>query len=415
MTWMRHLSSASGCPDDKGRVLTIKEVRTNLMNMVGVRSQWGEKNPWQEPSVMQPVAESQAQLPVRKPSDSFVRACIPLSDPEAREKYLLFTGGIRFGRLLEDFDTLAGLICYNHNKNPDLGDNQKSPYAFVTVLVDRIEKSSSSELALSAKNDIYAQGNVTWVGKSSMECSMFMQQEIDGKVHQFLSAKYLFAARNPLNNMAGIINPLDPQTPEEKAAFQLGEENKKKRQQEGTKSLLKTPPSEEERLIIHDIFLSTLDQQSGSLRVRLKPENTVWMEDTILKSLIICHPEQRNLYNKIFGGFLMRRAYELAWITASVYSKKRPGMCKVVDDILFKKPVEIGSLLFLSSQVVYSNGPDLQVHIHAEVVNPQEGTRETTNDFHFTFDTGVPDLPRVMPKTYAESMMYLVGKRHYES
>ncbi|GFS10267.1 acyl-coenzyme A thioesterase 9, mitochondrial [Elysia marginata] len=419
VTWTRCFSSSAcrGSVDNNNSndgLLTIKEVRTHLMNMVGVRSQWGQENAWQNPGVMQPVAESQSELPMRKPSDSLVRARIPLSDANAREKYLLHNGGIRFGRLLEDFDTLAGLICYQHNKNPNLGDEQKSPYAFVTVLVDRIEQ-SSSQLALSSKKDINARGNVTWVGKSSMECSMYMEQEIDGESHQFLSAKYLFAARNPLTQKAGVINPLEPQTPEEKAAFQLGEENKKKRQLEGSKSLLKAPPSKEERLIIHDMFLSTIDQKSGSLKVNIKPENTIWMEDTILKSLIICHPEQRNLYNKMFGGFLMRQAYELAWSNASIYSKKRPGMCKVVDDILFRKPVEIGSLLFLSSQVVYSSGPDLQVHVHAEVLNPQEDTRETTNDFHFTFDTGLADLPRVMPKTYAEAMMYLMGKRHYES
>ena len=33
MTWMRHLSSASGCPDDKGRVLTIKEGKTQCKNL----------------------------------------------------------------------------------------------------------------------------------------------------------------------------------------------------------------------------------------------------------------------------------------------------------------------------------------------------------------------------------------------
>lgn len=385
------------------------------MDMVNTRRKWGEeKDPWQSAGIVQPVAQSQSELPKRKPSDSFVRSRIPLSDQDSRDKYLLYNGGIRFGRLLEDFDTMAGLICYQHNKNPKYGDDQKSPYAFVTVLVDRIEQ-TALKLQLSSKKDIFIQGNVTWVGTSSMECSMVMEQEIDGQVQQFLSAKYLFAARNPLTNKAGIINPLDPQTQEEKAAFQLGEDSKKKRHLEGTQSLLKTPPSETERLIIHDLFLSTIDQRSGTLKVTVQPENTIWMEDTKLKSLIVCHPEQRNLYNKIFGGFLMRAAYELAWITATSYCKKAPLMCKVVDDILFKRPVEIGSLLFLSSQVIYSENQDVQVHVHAEVIYPQEGKRETTNDFHFTFDSGLPNLPQVMPKTYAEAMMYLMGKRHYQS
>ena len=43
------------------------------------------------------------------------------------------------------------------------------------------------------------------------------------------------------------------------------------------------------------------------------------MDDTILKNVIICFPEQRNLYDKIFGGFIMRQAYELAWTNVFVF------------------------------------------------------------------------------------------------
>ncbi|KAH9503390.1 Helicase SKI2W [Bulinus truncatus] len=240
-------------------------------------------------------------------------------------------------------------------------------------------------------------------------------QELDGEITKVITAKYLFVAVSSETNKPGVVNPLDPQTPEEKELFQLGEENRKRRQKEDMLSLLKSPPTEQERLIIHDLFLSTVDLNSGTFKVRVKPDNSIWMEDTIKKSLLICHPEQRNLYNKTFGGFLMRMAYELAWANASIYADKRPKMCKIVDDILFKRPVEIGSVLLLSSQVVYTKGPDLQVHVHAEVYNLDVGSQESTNDFHFTFDTGVPNLPQVIPKTYSEAMLYLVGKRHYES
>uniref|UniRef100_A0A0B6ZLN7 HotDog ACOT-type domain-containing protein n=1 Tax=Arion vulgaris TaxID=1028688 RepID=A0A0B6ZLN7_9EUPU len=394
------------------KVLTITEVRNTLMEMVGMRKQWGEITAGSQ-GVLQKVVDSQAGLPHRKPSDSFIRAVIPLSQLSCRDKYLFYNKGIRFGRLLEDFDTLAGFICYNHNKNPELGDDQKSPYVFVTALVDRIEYSQSP--ALSAYKDICMNGQVTWVGTSSMECTMHMEQEVEGVMQRIITAKYLFVARNPQTNKAGIANPLKPETPEEIAAFKLGEENRKRRQQEGDKSLLKTPPSEDERLIIHDLFLSTVDLKTGTMKIRVKPENTVWMEESKVKTLVICHPENRNLYNKIFGGFLMMKAYELAWANVSLYTKTRPGTCKCVDDIVFKQPVEVGSLLFFSSQIVYTNGSDIQVHVHAEVLDPEKGTRDTTNDFQFTFDTGLPNLPRIIPKTYAEAMLYLVGKRHYES
>ena len=47
------------------------------------------------------------------------------------------------------------------------------------------------------------------------------------------------------------------------------------------------------------------------------------MDESMLKTVRVCFPEQKNLYNKIFGGFLMRQAYELAWANACVYSKTR--------------------------------------------------------------------------------------------
>ena len=56
------------------------------------------------------------------------------------------------------------------------------------------------------------------------------------------------------------------------------------------------------------------------------------------------------MYNKIFGGFLMREAFELAWANTFVCIKSRPTVV-CMDDINFRKPVEVGSLLYLSSQV----------------------------------------------------------------
>lgn len=84
-------------------------------------------------------------------------------------------------------------------------------------------------------------------------------------------------------------------------------------------SLINKPPSEQERLIIHDQFLRTIDWSKMSFNSRTKPESAAWMSDTKLKNLIICHPENRNRFNKIFGGFLMRVAMELAWANCYVF------------------------------------------------------------------------------------------------
>ena len=59
------------------------------------------------------MAKSQDELPVRRMSDSYREAVIPLgSDPKVTEKYLNFYKGIRFGRILEDLDTFAGTVGF---------------------------------------------------------------------------------------------------------------------------------------------------------------------------------------------------------------------------------------------------------------------------------------------------------------
>ena len=55
------------------------------------------------------LAASQSELPVRTMADSYCEAKIPLStDMRLREKYVNFHNSVRFGRVLEDLDTMAG-------------------------------------------------------------------------------------------------------------------------------------------------------------------------------------------------------------------------------------------------------------------------------------------------------------------
>ncbi|ESO86416.1 hypothetical protein LOTGIDRAFT_195153 [Lottia gigantea] len=390
--------------------MTMVQARAMLMEMVGLNAEFSSsKEGIAEDSIFKNIPKKQDGLPVKSLQDSYREVYIPLgTDISLRSKYTNFYKGIRFGRLLEDLDTFAGVICYTHNRR---GEGLKSPLSTVTALVDRIELGDQKITALS---DIKLTGNVTWVGTSSMEVTMAVQQIVNDEWQKLMNARFLMVARNPLTGSSAAVNPLKPNTPEEEAIFQAGERNKIIRQRDAQISLLKTPPNEEETLLIHNQFQQTIDLKSSTFRIRVKPENSVWMESTILKNLFICHPENRNLYNKIFGGYIMRIAFELAWANAALYSKSRP-LVRIVDDIAFRKPVEIGSLLFLSSQVVYTEQSKMQVKVHAEVVVPESGSRETTNDFHFTFDSKCDDLPQVIPKTYAESMLYLDGKRHYES
>ena len=44
------------------------------------------------------------------------------------------------------------------------------------------------------------------------------------------------------------------------------------------------------------------------------------MRNTEHKSVHLMHSQERNRHGNIFGGYLMRLAYELAWGTAYLYA-----------------------------------------------------------------------------------------------
>lgn len=392
-------------------VPTIHNVRLGLQNLVAFDPNFGDSKA--KKAENQKIT-SQSDLKKESMNQSYAEAIIPLGDaPELRNKYGNFQKGVRFGRLLEDLDTMAVHISYLHNKsqNTEVNGHMVSPIVIVTAAVDQIK--ITENIAIMDRN-IKLSGFCSWVGRSSNEVTMKIEQENYEKNEwvPLLEAKFLMVARNVDNKGAGVMNPLDISNEKEQKIFNEGEANKKKRIEESKADLTIQPPNASESLAIHEMFKKTIDLKSGSLNLRHKPENTVWMADTKLKNVIICHPEQRNLYNKIFGGFLMRQAYELAWANACQFSKTTPRI-SIVDDITFKKPVFIGSLLFLNSQIVCTDANHMLIKVLAQAVDPKTNENEITNDFYFKFTVPTDtNLPQVIPKTYSEYMLNIDGKRH---
>lgn len=49
---------------------------------------------------------------------------------------------------------------------------------------------------------------------------------------------------------------------------------------------------------------------------------SVGPSSTVRSSLLLTMPQDRNIHGKVFGGFLMRQACELAWATGYAFSKE---------------------------------------------------------------------------------------------
>ncbi|XP_071514501.1 acyl-coenzyme A thioesterase 9, mitochondrial-like isoform X1 [Panulirus ornatus] len=387
----------------------IRDVIQNLKETVGAAKSFHQKQ--DRSSLLELLPASQDELPSRTMKDSWDCAIIPLgSDERLREKYVNFMGGVRIGRLLEDLDVFAVWLCYKHVQNPRQKEDMPSPYVIVTALMDRIDFHQG--VALQADQDIKLSGHVSWAGRSSMETVIAVEQYVDGLWKQVTQAVFVLVARDHLNQGSAIINPLVCETSEERKIYHAGEVNKLHRKLIQEESLFRVPPNETEKTLVHEVFMSMANPKELSFSSKITPKNSVWIEETKLKNLIICHPEHRNRFKKVYGGFIMRQAYELGWACAFTYSKQRPRVLHI-DDIMFRQPVEIGSLLYFNSQVVYTEGNRMQISTKASVVDARTASVNLTNIFHFTYEVDQP-VPTALPKTYHEAMLYLDGRRHYQ-
>ncbi|KAI8393482.1 HotDog domain-containing protein [Radiomyces spectabilis] len=372
-------------------------------------------------------------------SDSYLKEYLPFkTSPELLDEYVYADGRIRTGKLLEDLDALAGAIAYKHIDN---GDPDAPAVTVVTASVDRLDL-----FLPKAVENYKLSGMVTYAGNSSME--IFIKAEtvsdeetgdadtdyISATTEDFgmlgpntvLATRFTMVAIDSQTQKPVTVNPLKPTSPTEERLFDIAKANKKRKKRNAELSLTKQPPTPEERLTIHDIFLQysqysdvgddSFVTSTSSDEKQPLPDNLMWMRDTRIESNFLMQPQDRNIHNNIFGGYLMRRAFELAFSDASLFMRSRSPILLAMDEVIFRRPVHVGSLLNLKAGIVHAEGyphRSVQVRVVAEVVDIENGSRETTNIFYFTLAS--PDdkakLKRILPKTYAETMLWLDAKR----
>ncbi|GAV68391.1 hypothetical protein CFOL_v3_11894, partial [Cephalotus follicularis] len=121
----------------------------------------------------------------------------------------------------------------------------------------------------------------------------------------------------------------------------------------------------------------------------LADRDSILLRDTSLENSFLCQPQQRNMHGRIFGGFLMHPAFELAFSTAYVFAGLVP--CLEVDHVDFlRPPVDVGDFLRFKSCVLYTElenpvQPLINVEVVAHVTRPEVRSSKVSNTFYFTF------------------------------
>lgn len=372
------------------------------------------------------------QLKLQKPKRMMQSyASFPLrfrDEPEVLEGYISSWGGIRIGKVLEDLDSLAGEASYKHvlGSRPTESDHELNPIFIVTASVDRLDLLEH----LRADRNYRLNGMVIYVGSSSMEVLVTVEDVSDvedGKsesARAVLTGRFTMATRNAATGKAQSIPPLQIQNPAEEELFAQGQAHKQRKRFEAQTSLEKVPPTSDEATLLHQLWLAGEAKKSNVVKDdSLTKENTsVHIEDTQLASVSFMHPQQRNVHMKIFGGYLMRSAYELAYMNALTFANGKPVKFLSLDALSFHLPVSIGAILSLTSRITYTSGSTLDfnqsnsvgsVVVLAEVVDTKTGEKKRSNTFHFSFDFGL-ESKKVLPESYRDSIAFLEGKRRID-
>ncbi|KAH8428755.1 putative acyl-CoA thioester hydrolase [Aspergillus melleus] len=353
-------------------------------------------------------------LTPKKMSDSFYSAILPLAqDKWLLDSYLNASGHIRLGSLLMDLDALAGVIAYRHT-----GDSVTT----VTAAVDRI----TIEHPLMEICDLELSGQVTYAtGRSSMEVSLQVAkvpaQGQQAKPEDVLiTCAFTMVSLDPATKTPVSVAPLLVENAEERLLFKQGEENYQAKKSLRTKSLLQKAPGDEESDLIHSMWtkeMSYLNPENPAQR----PSNMIFMSDSVLKSAMIMQPQDRNRHNfMIFGGFLLKQSFELAFCCAASFSHARPNFISL-DPSTFENPVPVGSVLYLRATVAYteplerdgSKYTKVQVRVDSKVRDVEHGTKKSTGQFNYTFL--VEKDIQVMPKSYGEFMLWTDARRRSQN
>ena len=175
-------------------------------------------------------------------------------------------------------------------------------------------------------------------------------------------------------------------------------------------------------------------------RLSSKPENVIYMDKTKMHSTQIMQPQYRNRHSfMIFGGYLLKQTFELAFSCAAAFSHSRPTFLSL-DPSTFANPVPVGSVLYLTATVAYTYSPSaqgksrtpgfsgidspatesldevesshytrIQIRVDSRVRDTEHGATKPTGQFNYTFL--VEKDIRVMPRTYSEFMIWVDARR----
>jgi acyl-CoA hydrolase len=361
-----------------------------LSNMIAERKSMNMKKLHQDQSGIRPL------------ETSLVRTLPFESDPALQRRFMVLDEPIpantRFGLLLEVLDKVAEetALKYVNRFYPDA--------RVVTAAIDNILVRNNTDV----NRDIVFNARINHVGRSSLEVGIRVEQPGEPISH-IASCYFTMVARSGMGEDAVSVTlpPLEyaDEIEKERARKTLARREDYKRQQ----AVLLEPPSREEYQMLNGLHMAQeAPGFTGMLAGRL-----------VADSWEIMYPEQENVPKKIFGGYLIRRAFELSSICSELVAPDR-SIVVAVNRINFFQPVRMGDKLHYTSRVIYTDDSYVCVEAGIERISRDRTVKALSNSCLFTFvnvDRAMArrKVPTVYPTNYAEDTRYLAAHRSHQA
>jgi len=347
---------------------------------------------------MTTAAKLKEEAPVT-PHDTRYLFVLPFSTDHALARRFLardsqVVGNIRFGKLLETLDKVAEntALAYVHRFYPDA--------RVVTAAIDSIVVRNRADTT----HDLVFSAQINHVGKSSMEVGIRVECLGAGSSH-VASCYFTMVARSGDTGEAKSLT-LPPLLYQEN--LEAKRHNKAEQRRQAYKESLaqaEEMPSLDEYLMLKKLHK---EQESPGFR-------GIRARELVLESTIRAYPEQENVPKTVFGGFLIRKAYELAALAAELVAPDRAVPIQV-NRINFNQPVLLGDQLKFTAKVVYTGRTTITVQSDIERFLRSDGDKALSNSCLFTFRNVGDDMeprpvPFIYPVTYAEDARFLNAYR----
>lgn len=330
-----------------------------------------------------------------RPLETSITQVLPFSrDPALRRRFMEVArevpGNLRFGLTLEVLDKLAeeAALAYVRRAEPEA--------RVVTAAIDGIRVRSPADVG----RDLLFLARVNYVGRTSLEIGIRVEQDGDPPRH-IASCYFTMVAR--LGDSSIAIEPL-----EYLDELEEGRRVRAVSRREGIRAsklaALEQPTRDE-----FDLFLRLRrERETAGKEARLT-------RDLVATAWEMVYPEHENVPQKIFGGHLIHRAYQLAAIHAGQLASHR-AVVAAVNRINFLRPVRVGDTLRYLSRIVYTGRTSIAVEIKIERIGQGKTVLDLSNDCVFTFvnvdhELRPQPVPAVYPTTYKEDARYLAAHR----